>query len=226
METETHALQVAVSLLELKLRNIDSLPEEERDLLGKLVGIISMLPNRYKTGSSSTYYKEKYANQVRKIIDQIANDPDHKSLLLDASKLGTSKNTLQQRIFQSLGYLKDRLDDDKKYAALTENIVVKRHMRGVVFSWVRDDLDAFEVEETEEERPDVSWRDKLDLFVDHATEGSQLELKLALTDDELLELKSMLYDLREKFVPLAVTSSRLLLRCDSILAKAGKGDDV
>lgn len=218
-------LQVAVSLVELKLRNIDNIPEEERELIRRLVGTISLLPNRYKTGSDSSYYQQKYAEQAKLIYDRILNDPDHKTILLDASKAGLSKNTLQQRMFQAKSFLLERLDPDKTYAEISKKIKIRRHQRGVIFEWQKDTLDMLEMDELVEERPEVSWRDKLDLFIEHATEGSQLELKLQLSTPELMELKSMLWDIKDRFVPLAVHCDRLLLRCDSVLAKAAKGTE-
>jgi len=222
----TLPLQVAVSLVELKLRQIDELPEEERALLSKLVGSIAMLPHRYKTGKEEGYFKAKYALQVKEIFDRINKDPNHPRLLVDAMKLGHSKNTLQQRMFLAKTYLLERLDPDGVYKELSKKIKIRRHLKGIVFEWQKESLDMIELEEIEEEHPEVSWRDKIDLFIEHATEGSQLELTLDLEDSELLELKSMLWDIKDRFVPLAVHKERLLLRCDSTLAKAAKGQDI
>jgi len=220
MTDEQRALEIAVNLIELKLSEIDKLPEEERTLLNKLVVKLSALPNRYKTGSSVPYFKEKYAQQIKVVVDKIAADPEHKSLLIDALSLNTQKSSLQQRVFQSLLYLEQRLDPDGKYAELRKNFSVKKHPRGIIIEWKRDSL-LTESIGTPIEQP--TWREQLETFIESSVQGATLDIPLEADEEEMEELRQTLADVADKFVPLCISNKRLVVQNNEHLARYAKG---
>jgi len=215
-EQENEALAIAIDIVASKLKNIDSIPPEQKEALSGLISTIRMLPNRYKTGSVTPYYKEKYARMVKEsIADVIAKEP-HTPLVVDALS-GKTKQSIQQLISQGFLYLIERNDTpDGYYRKLRTNIKVKAHPAGVLIEWRDIGLGAREYKEVIETK---SWQETLDEFIENSVDGATLELPLGITIEELDGVKQQLSDISDKFVALQVSQQKLILQHNERLAQ-------
>ena len=214
-EDELKALQLSIDLVTSKLKVIDTLPQEQIDALRKLVSNISMLPNRYKTGSVTPYYKEKYAQIVKEqIADPILADPEHHSIFVSSLKMGKSRGTVQQMLVQGWQHLIECSDTEGKYAKLRSQVEIKLEAGGVLVRWRTPKLAVVE-------RTDVAefgWQDALEKFMVEAKDGETLDLKFSLDQQELAILKQQLEDISETFVTLHVSEKQLKLQKNIKLA--------
>lgn len=91
---------------------------------------VAKRPPNWSHGSSATYYKEHYANNLKEAIDkQLINREDiiyRYSVFCGPDEEIVSKATLYTRVNQSIRYLLDHMDEQKVYLAWKKVVRIER----------------------------------------------------------------------------------------------------
>lgn len=174
-------------------------------LQGRMVDyVVRNKPLGWSRKSSAPYYKERYALELKGVLDEMMVDrqPRCYSYHDFLEQHGISKETLYLRVNQSERYLRDCLDPDRVYAKFLEQVSITRKRGvGVMLELLPEFRNSSSsdfvprIVETQEEIP--KWKQKMDEFLEDGEIGGSLHIQnLALSPDEISEVKLTLAGLK------------------------------
>lgn len=191
-------------------------PEQAKKVVEALS--IPKKPAGWSRHSRATYYGEVYARQIKAIFDGIADDRQDR-IFFYASLPQFSAQTIYTRINQSIRYLVDVLDEDGTYRKLRGIIDIHRDRvrKGLRFELrkeFRENLESSSFKPVEMiptiEMP--KWKQKIETWLEKSEPGQKpftLE-RLALTPDEIKELKEQFMGLTNVISYVAATEIKLV----------------
>jgi hypothetical protein len=159
-------------------------------------------PSEWSKRTNAPYYRERFALELKHIIDEMiieqANGEFTDRQFFYSDFPTQSQTSLYLKINQSKLYLLDNLDFEGKYARFFEGVSISRERgKGIRIGYNRD-MTAVGIlpsaHKVNEKSADViSWKDRMQDFLDNSEPGQELELKrLSLTNDEVQELNYQL----------------------------------
>lgn len=164
--------------------------------------LVNKRPFGWGRRSVAPYFNEHYGKQAKAVLDDMLATRKDQCFYYDffLKKFGISKQTLYQRVHQSIKYVIERMDDNEHtYARLYSMLEVKRqHGVGVVLRFRPECREGnvldFKPKPVDSKEDAPLWKDKLDLWLETATPQDPPFYKegLALTRDEILNLENSL----------------------------------
>lgn len=173
-------------------------------------------PQGWSRRSNAPYYKERYALQLKEVLDAMIED--HQVRLYRYSEWpGMSPQSLYLRINQSIRYLCDCMDTpEHKYARFCETLVLSRERNIGVRIEIRNGLETsdhvFAPSSVVPQYEAPRWRQKIETWLEEAEpeHGPLLIENLMLSPDEVRELKLQFAGLQNVQVSITATTIKLL----------------
>lgn len=148
-------------------------------------------PPNYSRRSNASYYKEKYALELKSVLDAMALDRESREYKYKDSKM--TRNSLYIRVNYSLRYLLDFLDPDGTYKKLSEEIKIHRDSTGVKLEFINAPGEEFKPTRILDAEGKKTFQEILDDWLENSPEGAVFQQdKLSLSDEEVLNLKATL----------------------------------
>lgn len=148
-----------------------------------------------------SYYKKRFALEVRKLIDPLLEFTDEelktKQIMVDAYKYKLIPNTVYNRLNWGWKFLIDHYDPDGRYKDLRSKCVIQVRGSRVYIRGRREDepitgvIEDFLVDEKRGKMTE-SWQQDLIDFVTDAPEGESLYVNKSLSQEKLLWLADYL----------------------------------
>lgn len=124
------------------------------------------------------YYREDYAKTMIPILERM--DRDKKSIQIDMKRYpGYSVNTVSQRLWQSLAYLIDHMDDiTKRYERIRKTFEIRTKGHCLILFWIGipDVTIDFEFEDYKEGPSFVDIRKEVENFIENGKNGEKMEI--------------------------------------------------
>lgn len=159
--------------------------------------VIHSKPLGWKRRSNAPYYKERYAAELKEVVDAMIKDRRDRFYPYEMAKktLGIEKGTLFLRIYQAHRYLLDYMDTpDKLYAKFFETVTIQRRRgTGVVIAFAPGFAEGNgKLEPLPADSKNTTWRDKMEDWVENSQPGDEpfFQDKLVLSPDEISDLKA------------------------------------
>jgi len=164
--------------------------------------VVRKKPMGWSRRSNTAYFKEPYALALKEVIDEMLRTREDQ-IYFYKDFPNVSRTTLYQKINMSLRYLLEFLDTpDRLYARWNEMVVIKQEAGvGVAIRFIpalKDGIVAdFKPKAVLPKAEVPSWKQKIDDYLEDARLTKPLHLdKLALTPDEMQQIKDSLSQLR------------------------------
>lgn len=143
-----------------------------------------------KTAGVRPYYNEKFALELKGVLDEYAVDRIPREFRYDDFQV--AQQTMRQRIYQSWQYLIEHLDPDGKYLSLRNNTFIRPVKSGLQLRPVPQ-AKLLVSKVTNEPNGPSDYKQRVHDFVTEAPIGSKLELKnLDLSFEEITALTTLL----------------------------------
>lgn len=158
-----------------------------------------MAPEKWSTLSNATYYREKFARELKPVLDAMIEDRKNR-IFRYSSYRSMQPSTLRLRIDQAWRYLSTFLDPDGKYKALRKEVDLRKGENGIV-AWIIEEgvvepMRADLLSVADDTGKGRSWRDDLETFLNEAPEGDKLVIKnIDLLEDDRVHLETTLHGL-------------------------------
>jgi hypothetical protein len=157
--------------------------------------IVHNRPQGWSRKSNATYYKEKYAKQLKEVADEMINGSGTKCFRYKVwcnEETGMTENTLYTRINQSIRYLIDFMDDKEHiYANWYENVNITRERNvGVVIKFIvgMSDSTSFKPEEVQPKENTPLWRSQMDNWLEGDSQKPFCVEGLMLSPQDVIDL--------------------------------------
>ncbi len=161
--------------------------------------IVHNKPSGWGRRSQAPYFKEVFAKQIKIDIDKMIDNGNpllYRYSLHCNKETGVSKGTLYSRIYQSIRYLLEHMDADKRYRKWADTVRLKRESPGIVIRYITGLSDqtktGFAAEEILPRDHIPKWR----LLMEEWLEGTSVKPfcieGLVLTAEEITELRQQL----------------------------------
>lgn len=173
--------------------NLEGLPPNLKEYIEKTLHERS-IPRR-KVGQSTyggTYYKKHFAEELRFVLDAIAED--QKDRIYYYTKFPNyTKSTLEMKIRQSWHYLMDNMDPDNKYKLLWSKVQIAedKNKTGIRLKVLKNAVSAADVvmpDVVEDETKAFDWRPDLDKYLMEAPSGAMFKRDVNLMDETVENL--------------------------------------
>lgn len=197
-----------------KIREIFVSPE----LSAKVVDIVvhGNRPNGWSRRSNATYYREQYALQMKSTIDQMWIDRQDRFYSYETWK-HMSHNSVYLRLNQSLRYLVDNLDPDKKYARFLQMVSITRERnKGVKITFNEEfrhaDTSSFSPAPVIPKSEAPKWKQKIEMWLEESEPGDKPFLLegLMLSPEEVREVKLTFAGLKNVGASISHSTIRLI----------------
>jgi hypothetical protein len=172
------ALKALLNDPEIKASAVDAITEKK--------------PKSFAPRSVAPYYKERFAKQIRDVLDAMVLDREPRMFHYESFP-SHSPDSLYLRINQSFRYLYEHMDtEDKKYFKLKEEINVSRvRGKGVLLafddSWNGDTFTPVKVLPPDKS---ILWKDKMEKWIETSEVGENfVQEGLTLSPEEVLDYK-------------------------------------
>ncbi len=151
--------------------------------------VVRKRPIGWGRKSYSTYYRQEYAEQMKKELDSIIETKKGKLFPYDRFP-SMSSQSLYLRINHSIHFVLDYLDPDGKYAKLWREIKTEKIKgRGVIIKYRDFITDELIGEEYVAKADKVKWKQKIDIYLE-SDEVKPLHIdNLILSASEVEEVK-------------------------------------
>lgn len=177
--------------------------------------VVDMLVRKRPVGwsrkSYSTYYRQEYAESIKKILDAIAQDKQPKILRLDQYP-SLSINSLYLFVNQSAHYVRDYMDPEGIYAKQWQSLRVEKHKgHGVTIAYKAFVSANFNAENFVPVSDIPKWKRELDLYLqdDNIVKPFHKD-GLMLTPQDMMTLNNELGDLQDAgMIQYVVTSKEI-----------------
>lgn len=167
-------------------------------------------PQGWSRRSNAPYFKKIYAEQIKREVDKMI---ETKSSIVFRYSVWCNDNrmspsTLYNRINQSIRYLVEKMDHDNYYQHWYESVKVERRTKvGVVIEYIAgmESDEGFSAEPIMSREQMPLWKRKMEEWLEGDSIIPFVQEGLALTPDEILELKQQFAQLTS--VAASITSS-------------------
>ena len=156
-------------------------------------------PQGWSRRSQAPYYKEFYGAQMKKDADLMIENRQDMVFRYDLwcnANTGMSKNTLYNRVNQSVRYLLDNLDPDKRYDNWHAMTKVERVEYGIRISYIPEfregDSSNFGGQLTTTREAISKWKQEVDYWLEGDKDEPLIIENIALTNEELKDLRTQL----------------------------------
>lgn len=186
--------------------------------------LVSKRPRNASKLSRFPYYRERFAIQLRIILDEMLGEYNQgiyedRIWKYEDFEGALNKNSLYLRVQQSRQYLLDKLDPDKKYATFFEIVAYTIDKGvGIRLGYNQDIINPGlefaprKVQQKEAER--IEWRHKIEEFLSEGNTDKELRImKLALSIEEieqieasLISLDNIVYKIKSNMIFIAKTT--------------------
>lgn len=174
-------------------------------------------PHTWRGASVASYYKLKYAEWLRPILDAMLSD-GHNKLLLIKDNPPLNKDSLYLKVNQAFHYILDYLDESGKYFVLRESTDITKHREngiviGVLISFNESVLDTGHVAQSiDVDRNGSTWRNDMEQWLMNSSSGDKFERKsLMLLPEEVESVKELLDNLGDSII-YKVTQTNIIIR--------------
>jgi hypothetical protein len=185
----------------------------------RVVDIVSSKrPRGWSSRSYAPYFKEIYANEVKELIDKMietGNAIVYRYSVWCTDETQISKNTLYHRVNQSIRYLIECLDTpEHHYARWYETVKIERtHGVGVRIFFIThrpDSPGALKAELVVPQADAPRWKREMEKWIEGDEVTPFVQEKLALTPDEVTDLKVLIAGLKGIASSITSTAVRLI----------------
>lgn len=154
-------------------------------------------PIAWSKASNATYYRKRYAEELKEVIDAMILDSEDR-LLRFTSFPQLSKKSLYIKVNQSFLYLVNEMDtEDSRYRTAKENICITRESEGVRLSWAKSTDSISNAEIVKPKQEEKTWKIQLDKFLEDGKPNTKLHISgLMLTDEEVTDVVTSLNQLK------------------------------
>lgn len=137
------------------------------------------------------YYTLRHGQNIIKVIEALASHPETPQKI---SVAGVQPKTVRSQFYQACNYIKDHLDQDKRYAAIIDNLTTHIEKGCIV---IRSKGGALI-----KAGQAINYRMNLEAFIEVSQPGDKfpVEPPIVLSDEEVLELLNCLCGLEELFL--------------------------
>lgn len=179
-------------------------------------------PPGWSRRSCAPYYKERYALEMKDVLDGMMADRKDRVYRYDEflAKFGVSKESLYLRVNQSLRYLLENMDDDDHtYGRFQEMITITRERNiGICIRFIPEfregDISNFKPESVRPKDEAPKWKQRIDDYLEDGEVGQPLLVdNLCLTPDEIATMKAsfggvkgLIYNVTSKSIKLVKTN--------------------
>lgn len=175
-------------------------------------------PIGWSRKSNAPYYKEEYALQLRTTLDQMILDSQDVVYSYEdyLKHYGIARETLYLRINQSIRFLLDNLDPDKRYARLLDRVQINRERGvGVTIKFIpefRSGQSDFKPRVVEPVEQKAKWQKDMETWLEESDPGDEpfYKDKLALSPEEITSLKIQLKSLSNVLSSVTVHTIKLV----------------
>ena len=160
--------------------------------------VVSKKPPGWSRHSNAPYYKEEFALQIKKWIDLMLQNGGDIIYRWDIFCEDVSRNTLYNKVNQSIRYLIERMDENGKYQNWYNTVDIDRTNSVGLRIKFRTSTDAhnFTPQLVKPEQSLPKWRRDLDEWLEDDKKTKPFcEEGLALSPEEIKQLKTELYGL-------------------------------
>lgn len=175
--------------------------EKLSDIITNLFGVnpssVSIKDHRKRPegqgkSSVSSYYNERHAFEVKKLLDEIEKSQND-GMVMYADFPHLSKNSLYLRINQGFRYLIDSMDFDppNKYRSLRDFVKITRDKKGIRISIRKVGSDTpLTAQKVVPLEKSLEWKDRMEDFFESSKPGDRFEQdNLDLSDEEINDIK-------------------------------------
>lgn len=183
-------------------------------------------PDGWRKTSTSSYYTERHALQLKPTLDALIADPDLVKVFT-AEKMKKAVSTLYLQVWQSWKYLIDHLDPDGKYAELRRAICIGKGRGTIRLHRQKRSYETVPLEADDESEAAgaalserrLKWKSYLLNFIENAVEGEIYEeTGLHLIQEDLEWLHTYLTGIDDKYATIRVSPSGFKLVKSEALA--------
>lgn len=146
--------------------------------------------------SQSTYYREKFALELKPVLDAMLKDRQNR--IFRYSNYRTMQPaSLRVRIEQAWSYINRFMDPDNVYKNLRAEVDIRRGENGIIISIIDENkITPMIADQVEEVEIDDHWKNRVDKFLADAAEGEKLTIKnIDLTENDLMFLETSFHGL-------------------------------
>ena len=161
--------------------------------------IVTNKPVGWGRKSQATYFKEPYALELKKILDDMmsTNKEFCFSYKWFEETFGLGKDTLYARVYQSMRFLVERLDPDGIYKKfLGERVTVRRERgKGVVLRFqqaYQQGGPAFEPIEVIPTSEEPKWRQRMNTWLESEDDVPFVQNNIILSPEEITSIEIQL----------------------------------
>ena len=217
---KTMSIQETENAMADKLRTIFT----NKEVQAKMVeAIVHNKPIGWARKSQATYYREPYALELKKILDDmmLINKEFSFSYKWFEETFGLGKDTLYARVYQSMRYLTEKLDPDGKYKKfLDERIAVRRERgRGVVLRFqqaYQTGGPAFEPAEVISESEEPKWKQRMTAWLESEDDAPFIQPNLLLSPEEITSIEIQLAALGDSVMYSITAHSIKIMKCNTV----------
>lgn len=177
-------------------------------------------PTNWSRKSNAPYYKERYALQLRSVLDEMIQEHYkniHTTRYFYYKEANLSKNSMYLMIRQSLMFLLDQMDPDRVYKRFSELIKIEKEETGIRISYCDDieqladsPLNKVVVIEDQTEQ-EITVQARIEEFLENAKPGEKFELTRLQLDNEIVEnLRLSVSQLKDIVASITRTNIRLI----------------
>jgi len=181
--------------------------------------VVHNKPIGWSRKSQATYYKEPYALQLKKVLDDMM---ENKKEFCFGYKwfyetFGLGKDSLYLRVYQSMRYLTEKLDPDKIYKTFwDEKISMHRERgKGVTLRFkpaYQTGGPDFAPTEVMPESEEPKWRQKMNAWLESDDTTSFLQNNIILSPEEIAALEVQLNALGDRVMSSITAHSIKLIK--------------
>ena len=185
--------------------------------------IVTNKPVGWGRKSQATYFKEPYALELKKILDDMiaTNKEFCFSYKWFEETFGLGKDTLYARVYQSMRYLTEKLDPDGIYKKfLDERVAVRRERgRGVVLRFqqaYQQGGPVFEPVEVISASEEPKWRQRMNTWLESEDDSPFIQSNVILSPEEITSIEIQLAALGDHVMSSITSHSIKLIKCNAV----------
>lgn len=172
-------------------------------------------PHGWGPRSNSPYFKSQYAEWIKEAIDRMMGDFPNAEIAFHYSShcVTISKQTLYNKINQSIRYLLARMDPDHKYARWYESVEVDRTSNhdALIIKYIKEmGEDAPKIQVVQAQKTIARWRRELDEWLEGPSTTPFVQSNLLLGPDEIKQLKTELAGLNNVMASISQNTIRVI----------------
>lgn len=198
--------------------------------LMQLFNVEPTVPIGWSKNSGTPYYKEKYGQRVKAILDVMATD-ETKDRVIDPVRMKMTRESLKALITQGWLWLIDKHGKESTYAEMRERIRIRMISDGVKLEWMHQNPiggESYIGEAQDKHVASLKWKVDLIEWIETGIDGSQFEKTgLNLTTEQMEYIRTLIDEVKDSacIVTHVLKSNRICFIKDKQLyedVKSGK----